>query len=55
MDQKRKAEEIARNVHGVSGVQNQIALKSDTERVRDTDVNRDLNRDGRIDSPAPVK
>jgi osmotically-inducible protein OsmY len=50
MDQKRKAEEIARNVHGVNAVQNQIALKTDTERVRGTD----LNGDGRIDSPAPV-
>jgi len=61
MDQKRKAEEIARNVQGVNAVQNQIALKTDTERVRGADVNRDLNHDGRIDSrdgrvePAPVK
>jgi hypothetical protein len=41
-DQKRKAEQVARNVHGVTSVQNQIALKSDTERVRattDQDVN----------------
>lgn len=61
MEQKRKAEEIARNVHGVNAVQNQITMKTDTERVRSTDVNRDLNRDGRIDNrdgrvdPAPVK
>ena len=54
-EQKSKAEEIARNVQGVNAVQNQIALKSDTERVRGADVNRDLNRDGRVDSPAPVK
>lgn len=55
MDQKRKAEEIARNVQGVAAVQNEIALKSDTERVRGADVSRDRNGDGRIDSPAPVK
>ncbi|HTD67572.1 MAG TPA: BON domain-containing protein [Candidatus Limnocylindria bacterium] len=35
-DQKRKAEEIARNIQGVSSVQNQISLKGDAERVRDT-------------------
>jgi osmotically-inducible protein OsmY len=48
MEQKRKAEEIARNVRGVYNVQNQITLKADAERVRgttDRDVNRDLNRD----------
>lgn len=55
MDQKRKAEDIARNVPGVAAIQNEIALKGDTERVRGTDVNRDLNGDGRRDSPAPVK
>ena len=55
MEQKRKAEEITRNVPGVAAIQNEIALKSDTERVRSTDVNRDLDGDGRIDSPAPPK
>ncbi len=61
MEQKRKAEDIARNVPGVAAIQNEIALKADTERVRGADVNRDLNGDGRIDSrdgrvdPAPVK
>ena len=55
MEQKRKAEDIARNVQGVAGIQNEIALKGDTDRVRGTDVNRDLNRDGRIDSTAPPK
>lgn len=48
MEQKRKAEEIARTVRGVYNVQNQITLKGDAERVRDTtdrNVNRDLNRD----------
>lgn len=42
-EQKTKAEDIARNVRGVANVQNQIALKSDTERVRgisDRDTNR---------------
>jgi hyperosmotically inducible protein len=34
-EQKRKAEEIARNVRDVTSVQNQITLKADTERVRD--------------------
>lgn len=51
-EQKQKAEEIARNVQGVNAVQNQITMKSDTERVRGTDrpdVNRDLNRDGNRD------
>jgi hypothetical protein len=38
-DQKRKAEEIARGVNGVYTVQNQITLKSDTERVRGVDQN----------------
>lgn len=38
-DQKRKAEEIARGVNGVYQVQNQITLKSDTERVRGVDQN----------------
>jgi hyperosmotically inducible periplasmic protein len=36
-EQKRRAEELARNVRGVHNVQNQISLKSDTERVRGTD------------------
>jgi len=36
-EQKAKAEEIARNVRDVAGVQNQILLKGDTERVRDLD------------------
>lgn len=53
MEQKRKAEEIARNVQGVAAIQNEIALKGDTDRVRGADVNRDLNRDGRVDSPPP--
>lgn len=51
-EQKQKAEEIARNVQGVHVVQNRIAMKADTERVRATDspdVNRDLNRDGNRD------
>jgi hyperosmotically inducible protein len=39
-EQKRRAEEIARNVRDVASVQNQITLKSDTERVRDTDADR---------------
>lgn len=46
-EQKSKAEEIARSVPGVNAVQNQIGMKSDTERVRDAngnEVNRDLNR-----------
>jgi len=44
-EQKAKAEEIARNVRDVASVQNQIALKGETERVRDrNDVNHDLNR-----------
>ena len=55
MEQKRKAEEIARNVPGVAAIQNEIALKGDTERVRSTDANRDLDGDGRIDSPPPRK
>lgn len=41
-EQKSKAEEIARNVRGVYNVQNQITLKSDTERVRGT-ADRDIN------------
>jgi len=44
MEQKRKAEEIARNVRGVYNVQNQIALKGDAERVRET-TDRDATRD----------
>lgn len=36
-EQKRKAEEIARGVTGVYQVQNQITLKTDTERVRGVD------------------
>lgn len=47
-EQKRKAEEITRTVREVANVQNQIALKGETERVRGTtdrnDVNHDLNR-----------
>jgi hyperosmotically inducible periplasmic protein len=38
-EQKRKAEEIVRGVNGVSSVQNQITMKSDTERVRGVDQN----------------
>jgi len=41
-EQKQKAEEIARNVRDVLGVQNQISLKGDTERVRGT-TDRDYN------------
>jgi osmotically-inducible protein OsmY len=44
-EQRRKAEEIARNVRDVSAVQNQITLKGDTERVRGTEPNT---------TPAPV-
>jgi hypothetical protein len=35
-EQKRKAEDIARNVREVVSVQNQISLKGDAERVRGT-------------------
>jgi hyperosmotically inducible periplasmic protein len=55
MEQKRKAEEIARNVPGVAAIQNEIALKGDTQRVRSTDVNGDRDGDGRVDAPAPAK
>lgn len=55
MEQKSKAEEIARSVQGVAAIQNEIALKGDTERVRGADVNSDLNRDGRIDSTTTPK
>jgi osmotically-inducible protein OsmY len=54
-EQKRKAEEIARNVQGVAAIQNEIALKGETDRVRGAEVNRDLNRDGRIDSTTTPK
>jgi hypothetical protein len=37
-EQKRKAEDIARNVQGVYNVQNNISMKADTERVRGTDT-----------------
>ena len=50
-EQKQKAEEIARNVRGVSNVQNQIALKSDAERVRGT-ADRDTNR---VNNAAPPR
>ena len=43
-EQKRKAEEITRNVRGVYNVQNQITLKGDAERVRDTTDRNDVNR-----------
>lgn len=48
MEQKRKAEEIARNVRGVASIQNKIGLKGETDRVRDVDVNGNVNvnRDG---------
>jgi hypothetical protein len=36
LEQKRKAEEIAKNVKGVYSVQNNISMKADTERVRGT-------------------
>src|ERR1044071_9037945 len=32
MEQKLKAEEIARNVRGVAGIENQIGMKADTDR-----------------------
>ena len=35
-EQKRQAEQIARNVQGVYNIQNNITMKSETERVRDT-------------------
>jgi hyperosmotically inducible periplasmic protein len=35
-EQKRKAEDIARNVQGVYNIQNNITLKNETERVRGT-------------------
>jgi hyperosmotically inducible protein len=38
-EQRTKAEEIVRNVNGVTSVQNNITMKSDTERVRGTDPN----------------
>jgi osmotically-inducible protein OsmY len=41
-EQKVKAEEIARNVRDVAGVQNQITLKADTERVRELDSDRSV-------------
>jgi osmotically-inducible protein OsmY len=34
MEQKTKAEQIARNVEGVMNVQNNITMKGETERVR---------------------
>ena len=44
-EQKIKAGEIAQSVRDVLNVQNQITLKSETERVRDLDApDRDLNR-----------
>jgi len=43
MEQKRKAEEIAKTVEGVYNIQNNITLKSDTERVRGTDPNNNRN------------
>ena len=36
-EQKQKAEEIARNVRGVSSVKNDIMMKGDAQRVRGTD------------------
>jgi hyperosmotically inducible periplasmic protein len=39
-EQKQKAEEISRNVRGVSSVKNDIMLKGDAQRVRDTSVPR---------------
>lgn len=35
-EQKQRAEEIARSVNGVYNIQNDIMMKSDTERVRGT-------------------
>lgn len=45
-DQKRQAEEIARNVRGVTGVQNQISLKGETQRVRGTADQNNVNSNG---------
>jgi hypothetical protein len=42
-NQKRRAEEIARNVRGVTGVQNQISMKGETERVRGTTDQNNVN------------
>lgn len=51
VEQKRKAEEIARNVQGVYNVENNITMKADTERVREaTDPN---YRDPNYRAPAP--
>jgi osmotically-inducible protein OsmY len=36
-EQKQKAEEIVRNVRGVSSVKNDIMMKGDAQRVRGTD------------------
>lgn len=46
-EQKRKAEEIARNVRDVTSVQNQISLKGETERVRGTDIDRNTTTTNR--------
>lgn len=46
-DQRRKAEEITRNIRGVASVQNQITLKPETQRVRE--------RDTVPPTPAPTK
>jgi hyperosmotically inducible periplasmic protein len=43
-EQKRQAEQIARNVQGVYNIQNNIAMKSDTERVRGTSDTTVTNR-----------
>ena len=47
-EQKRRAEEIARNVPGVYNIQNNITLKSDAERVRGTTTTT-TDRDTTID------
>jgi hyperosmotically inducible periplasmic protein len=48
-EQKRRAEELARNVRGVVSVQNQITLKPEAQRVRGvegTDANNNINNPG---------
>jgi osmotically-inducible protein OsmY len=49
-EQKTKAEEIARNVHGVMAVQNQIQFKSEIERER---VRTPAESDSKTDSNLP--
>lgn len=53
VEQKTKAEEIARNVQGVMNVQNNITMKADTERVRGTVDTRTTNSTYRSTTPPP--